>query len=598
MPHIKLLSEKTINQIAAGEVIERPVSVVKELVENAIDAKATRIHILMENSGKNLISVSDNGCGISQEQLALAIERHATSKLNEDDINNIQFFGFRGEALPSIGAVAKMKITSRIKDSETAWQIQVDGGTKHAIIPASRDFGTTMEVRDLFCYTPTRLKFLKSDVAEKIAAVDLINRFALANPQVLFSLDFNGKTIIDAKPTPTLKQKVEEVLGEEFIKNAFEFNYEKNDIKIYGFAGSPTFNHSTSNNLYVFVNSRNIKDKLVATAIRVAYTNLIPQNRYPSIVLFIEINPYEVDVNVHPTKSEVRFRDANVVKNLISDTIRLALRKTLISTPPSLEPNNQIINDNFKPAPGFSQPFTNTFRSIYSNAAIASNLIAINRPIEENQFHTPQKETAPIEQTQLDLEKEHPLGLAQFQIYNTYIVAKSSQGIVIVDQHAAHERLVLEEIKNQLKKGKIKTQVLLIPSVIDLTVELTEKLSEFKDEIKSLGFAIDRNGNNQVAIREIPDVFCNCPLNILIKDLAELLFEFDSKEILTSKQEEILGEFACKNSVRAGRQLTIQEMNSLLRQIETTPFAGQCNHGRPTYYIVSHDELAKKFERV
>ena len=596
MPQIKLLSEKTINQIAAGEVIERPVSVVKELVENAIDAGATRIYVEMQNSGKNLISVSDNGCGISAEQLPLAIERHATSKLNEEDINNIQFFGFRGEALPSIGAIAKMRILSRTGDANSAWQIQVEGGIKQPITPASRDFGTTIEIRDLFCYTPTRLKFLKSDISEKIAAIDLINRFALANPGILINLKFNGKLLVDAKPVTELKQKVEEILGQEFIKNSLEFTYNKNGVQIYGFAGAPTFNHSTSNNLYVFVNSRNIKDKLIATAIRVAYINLIPQNRYPSIVLFIAVNPYEVDVNVHPTKSEVRFRDANLVKNLISDTIRSALRKTLFTASPT--PNFTNLQ-NYSKAPSNSN-YRNIAesQSSYTASAFSANLLALNSRLDTNECTALPEVQPTISQPQFIEETNYPLGMAKFQIFNTYIVAESREGIIIVDQHAAHERLVLEKIKTQLQDGKIRTQVLLIPQLVELTLELVEKLLELQEEIKALGFVLERNGNSQVIIREIPVIFADLPAQDLIKDLAEMLFEYSSKEIFKNKQEEILGNFACQNSVRAGRKLNIHEMNALLREIETTPFAGQCNHGRPTYFTISLNELAKKFERI
>jgi DNA mismatch repair protein MutL len=629
MPQIKLLSEKTINQIAAGEVIERPMSVVKELVENSLDAGSTKLIIELENGGKNLISVSDNGCGIEKTQLTLAIERHATSKLDENDINNIKFLGFRGEALPSIAAVSKMRITSRTQDSNSAWQMTIEGGIKENITPAARDYGTTIEVRDLFCFTPARIKFLKSDVSEKIAVVELVNKFSLANPHVAIKLIYNDKILIDTKSTDFLRNKATEILGDDFIKQSLEFEANSQGIKLYGFAGVPTLNHNISNNLYTFVNSRSIKDKLVITAIHVAYTNLIPHGRYPAVLLFLEIDPYEIDVNVHPTKSEVRFKDPNFIKKFIADTIRTALRKTLVNKDVAEQKidtgvYNAYTDNNNMPGAQHYKPKISSYSSEHEQhktkltefSDVNSDYIAygncnpvveipkpLSSPKEIHEHHIIQKflnkEPYKNEDRQAELisEKEYPLGTAKFQISNTYIVAENKEGFIVIDQHAAHERIVLEKIKQQLSEGKIKTQFLLIPHIIDLTVSLVEKLMEFQNEVKNLGFTIEKNGKTQVALREIPEAFLNISSQELIKDLAEMLFNYNTKEILLSKKEEILGNFACKTSIKAGRKLNLEEMNSLLRAIETTAFSGQCNHGRPTYIKFSVNDLEKLFER-
>ena len=611
MVQIKLLSDKTINQIAAGEVIERPVSVVKELVENAIDAGSTSIIIEMENGGKNLISVSDNGSGIVKEQLLLAIQRHATSKLDESDIHNITSFGFRGEALPSIAAVSKTSIISRTPDSENAWQLNVEGGNVHKVKPSARDLGTTVEVRDLFCYTPTRLKFLKSDTSEKIAAIDLVNRFALANPNVALKLIFNNKTIITTLNSDQKNERIQEIMGDEFIKNSIEFRSEKDGIKIFGFAGLPTFNSSNSNDLYSFVNSRNVKDKLIINALRVAYINLIPNGRYPSVVLFIEIEPYAVDVNVHPTKSEIRFRDSNAVKNFISETIRTALRKTISSSVANVshDPSKNYKTNEFSSKPyatqnqisnsGFHSPLKK-----FISPETHTKIYALNAP--QNFASTPNVDLAEYEhkfeedpkaQNEFKETLRHPMGYAVSQIANTYIIAQNENGIVIVDQHALHERLTLEKIKSQFENGNVKTQLLLVPEVIELTVSKIEILVEHQTKLKKLGINITRNGNNQIVVREIPDVFNGSNIKELITDFSEMLEFDDSDQIINAKQEEILGEFACKNSIRAGRKLNLIEMNALLRELENTPLAGQCNHGRPTFVELPLSKLNKMFER-
>ncbi len=610
MPQIKLLSDKTINQIAAGEVIERPASVVKELVENSIDAGADNIVIEIENFGKNLILVNDNGTGISKEGLSIAIQRHATSKLDESDINNINYFGFRGEALPSIASVSKTTIISRIKNEENAWQLTVEGGIVQHIIPAASDFGTTVEARDLFCFTPTRLKFLKSNTSEKIAIIDLINRFALANPKITFKLLFDKKVLISTVSTLNYETRIKEILGQDFLENSISFEKVNNGVRIYGYAGSPTFNSTNSNEIFTFVNLRNIKDKLIINAIRASYVNLIPNGRYPKIIMFMEISPYEIDVNVHPTKAEIRFRDSTFIKDFITTTIRSILRKTVMasktevafSNTSAIEHNRQNINfSNSKPymlsnnTERFNTLENQQERSLTTYRSNSNLLNIYEKPStnpKQSEYFTPKN-------SQMDLQESsiNPLGEAICQVADTYIIAKNGTGIVIVDQHALHERLTLEKIKLQLAEGNIKTQILLVPEIVELDTLLVEKIMEHKEQLNILGFNISKNGGNQVLVREIPEIFTNISIQTLIKDLAEML-EFDeSHQILNNKAEEILGEFACKNSIKAGRRLNLVEMNSLLRQLENTPLAGQCNHGRPTYIELSLNALNKMFER-
>ncbi len=591
MAKIKLLSEKTINQIAAGEVVDRPISVIKELVENSLDAKATSIIVEIEEGGHNLISISDNGHGIEKEQLELAVERHATSKLDESDINNIIHFGFRGEALPSIASVSKLKIVSRTQNSNNAWEISVNGGEKSGIKPASREIGTTVEVRDIFSYTPARLKFLKSQRSEVSAALDLIHKFALVNDGVSFKLISNSKQIyeVNSDDHSTSEVKLSEILGEDFIKNSVQFSSANHFAKVYGYAGLPTLNASSGVYQHYFVNHRPIKDKLLLTAVKVAYQNLIPHGKYPKIVVFLEVDPYRVDVNVHPTKAEVRFRDSNEIKDLIVSAVRGALKSKLYAASSTVSPIKSFENHpkqvESKPAYEIQSP--NAFSNVLQKPIQTESYIIAESV--DSVFQAPTK----IPQ----LFEEPPLGYAKCQIGNTYIIAETKEGLIIVDQHAAHERLVLENIKEQIAKGDIKSQRLLIPEVISMPKNLLALLQDNLESLAKLGIVIEVSSDKDVKVLQLPTVFSKLNTKELIIDIAEYLLEHGGTDIVDQKREFILGNIACHSSIRAGRKMNIEEMNALLRDIEKTPFSGQCNHGRPTYTKLSINDLEKIFER-
>ncbi len=590
MAKIKLLSEKTINQIAAGEVVDRPIAVIKELVENSIDAKATKIIIEIEEGGHNLISISDNGFGIEKEQLSLALERHATSKLDESDINKIIHFGFRGEALPSIASVSKLKITSKAQGSEDAWEISVNGGEKSQIKPASHDYGTTVEVRDIFSFTPARLKFLKSQRSEISAAQDLIYKFALANENVSFKLISNGKTILEIAATEesSAETQLTEIMGKDFIANSIHFSGENEFARVYGYAGLPTLNSGSSLNQYYFVNNRSIKDKILITAVKVAYQNLIQHGRYPKIVLFVELDPYKVDVNVHPTKAEVRFRDANEIKSLIISTIRSTLKDKLYAASSTVSSNyvvNQTRSYNYEPTKHIVQNIQN------------SNMYVRSVSNDKNIISEPVKQTYQAPSNTNQLFDEPPLGYAKCQIGNTYIISETKEGLIIVDQHAAHERLVLEKIKEQLAHGNIKSQQLLLPEIIELSSSCISKLAEYQEQLEKFGFAMQVISEKSLHITQIPTIFGKLEIQEFIKDIAEYLLEHDGVDIIQEKKDFILGNIACHSSIRAGRKMNIEEMNALLREIERTPFSGQCNHGRPTHTKLTIGDLEKIFER-
>lgn len=601
MPTIKILSDQTINKIAAGEVIERPVSVIKELVENALDAGSTEIVVKLERGGKNLISVSDNGSGINPQQIAIAVERHATSKLDEADINNISFYGFRGEALPSIGAISKLRITSKTADSETAWRIEVNGGEKSDVAPALRKEGTTVEVFDIFSFTPARLKFLNSESNEKTAAFDLMERFALANPEVTFKLVIDEVEVMNLKAQSNLEERVFEVFDKEFKDKHIHFENKGESISVFGYASLPTLNYANQNRQYLFVNKRVVKDKLLLIAIKAAYQNLIMDRRHPALVLFLDIDPYAVDVNVHPAKAEVRFRDQNYVRSFIISSIRSALKKTLVPQNERIEAGSEdhLMHGMYytpaKPTAYTPQSKVELYERMESiNFFQNSQAAFMQEPELPQTFVKPEVQTQQV----LEVKENHPLGYAKFQIFDTYIIAHSDDGVVIVDQHAAHERLVLEELKQQIaQSGGIKSQILLVPEVVEISRSATDRIMEFQDQLRNYGFEFERNGVNQIVIRQIPVSLIKASIAILFKKIAEDLEEHENLSSIDQIQDEILGNFACHYSIRSGRALDAIEMNKILRDIERTPFAGQCNHGRPTYIKISKDKLSKMFER-
>jgi len=588
---IKVLSDKAINRIAAGEVIARPISVVKELVENAIDALASKIEINFIRGGRTLISVSDNGSGIPKDQLALSLARHATSKIQEDDIDNIAFFGFRGEALASIAAVGIISITSKIINDNIAWKITSSNPSEMpSISPAKREVGTTIELADLFCFTPNRIKFLKSESAENIACTDLIRRFALCFPKVAFKLIIDNKivfnTVIQDDSDSNL---IENLLGQDFIQNTISFQHEEQSLSLNGHIGFPTFNHATALKQYYFVNNRVVKDKILATAVKIAYSDLIPHGKHPALVFFLNCPNDQVDVNVHPTKSEVRFSDERLVQKVIINAIRSNISNQKLSSSNIIKPASIIKMIDSTVEIDRSRFIQNTFTE-----RPASDFIAPPAPrkIEEPIAQIiQQNEKQPLENHLGEL------GEAIYQIDNTYIVATAQDGLIIVDQHAAHERIVLESMKKQLLDTQVQSERLLIPVIISYDKHTAELIMENKESLASCGLLVDKYGISDISIYGIPSLFKNINLQDMLDKLIEGMKNIDQTFNIKDELLEIYGNIACKNSVKAGRKLSIMEMNALLREMERTEFVGQCNHGRPTYIKINTITLSKLFER-
>lgn len=596
---IKQLKEETINKIAAGEVIERPVSVIKELVENALDASATTIACTIDQTGgKNYIEISDDGMGIGKGEIPIALKRHTTSKLNEDDLLDIHTFGFRGEALSSIATVSKLSLDTH--HNNEAWKYDV---ANDEFFPSALSKGTTFKIEELFYKTPARLKFLKSDAQERSAIIDFIKRVALSHFDKSFTLNIEDKPLLNYPQTTSFEARVRQVLGEEFIKNSFTIDYKSADIQISGRASIPTYNFSNSTNFYVYINNRIVKDKLLIAAIRIAFKNLIPSGRFPMVVLFLDVNPKLVDVNVHPSKIEVRFQNENEIRELVINQLRKGFHgnanktstvlpqkaKEMLQWQAPEKPNLKIPLDNLgeykassdSPQPTFT-PLKDSKQDIYET--YTPEYIPSKAPI-------PNIEKKAITEEKVDL------GVAKCQINNTYIIAENDNGLIIVDQHAAHERLVLEEIKTKIKNKGLAGQSLTIPEIIPLEEELVEQLMEAKDILKSLNFIIEKQGNNAINVRTIPQIFGGLDIATLLRDIAMNIEKYGA-EIIDTEIEKIWGNIACHSSIRAGRKLRIEEMNAILRAIESTPNSGQCNHGRPTYFTMSYKDIHKLFERL
>jgi len=590
---IRLLPSTLINRIAAGEVIERPASAVKELVENAIDAGATQIDISLEEAGKNAIIISDNGKGMNREELTLAVQRHATSKLPSDDLLDIRTLGFRGEALPSIGSVSRMTIESRARGEAEAWQISIEAGDVSAPRPAARSVGTRISVRDLFFATPARLKFLKSDRSETGQVQDVIRRLAMANPNISFSLMIDGKAslrmdgaqgdLLDARLA-----RLSDLMGKEFADNALALAMQRENIRLSGFAALPTFNRGTSSEQYLFVNSRPVRDRLLLGVVKAAYQDVLAHDRHPVVALFLDLPPEEVDVNVHPAKAEVRFRDQQQVRGLIIGGIRHALAEAGFRT--SSSASNDALT-RFIP----SQNFARTAQPTYALHEAAPRFY---EPLEllDPAMTPPMARPAFSETSEPDY-TAYPLGAARAQLHKTYIVAETSDGLVIVDQHAAHERLVLESMKAQMKEGGIARQALLLPEVISLKPALCEALLARSEELKAFGLVIEAFGPDSLVVREIPAMLGEIDASGLVRELADNISEFGETIALKERIEALAGTMACHGSVRAGRSLSIAEMNALLRQMEATPLSGQCNHGRPTTLTLKERDIQKLFGR-
>ncbi|HYC05331.1 MAG TPA: DNA mismatch repair endonuclease MutL [Azospirillaceae bacterium] len=617
---IRLLPETLVNRIAAGEVVERPAAAVKELVENALDAGARRVDVTLRDGGKALIAIVDDGCGMGPAELELAVERHATSKLQGDDLLNIHTLGFRGEALPSIGAVSRLTLTSRTAGSDSAWAIQVEGGAKGSPQPAAHGPGTRVEVRDLFYATPARLKFLKATRTESQAAVDVVERLAMAHPHVAFTVNDEGRT-----PLRLAAQSGEDgrlarlgaIMGREFQENALPVDALREGVRLTGFIGLPTLNKPTAAGQYLFVNGRPVRDKLLVGAVRGAYADFLARDRHPMLALFLELPCEQVDVNVHPAKTEVRFRDSGLVRGLIVGALKHALAAaghrasttvgaaTLASLTAHTAPQQSFGGLGSGTAGGhagggWQPPFHG---GGHVPAGLAQAAVAFQAPLQQNPIWAPAPGVAaPAARTEAPPEAEalrdFPLGAARAQLHNTYIVAQTADGMVIVDQHAAHERLVYERIKEAMVGGGVKRQILLIPEVVELDPADAERLGERSDELAELGLCLESFGTGAVVVREVPALLGpKADIKGLVKDVADELAELGDAHALKERLEAVCSSMACHGSVRAGRPLNIDEMNALLRQMEATPHSGQCNHGRPTYVELKLGDIERLFGR-
>jgi DNA mismatch repair protein MutL len=604
---IRQLSAETINRIAAGEVIERPASVVKELIENAIDAGATGIDIVTVAGGLSLIRVSDDGIGMSASDLALAVERHATSKLSEEDLFNIATLGFRGEALPSIGAVAHLAVASRLPAAAAAHEIVVDRGHKQDLRPVALNGGTRVEVRELFSATPARLKFLKSERAENAAIAEVVKRIALAHPGIAFTLTSGERTGLrlpcEALGADAQLCRLGRIMGRDFMADALPVEAEREGVRIAGFAGLPTLHRPDAAQQYLFVNGRPVRDRLLIGAVRAAYGDLIPRGRSPLLALFVALPPHEVDVNVHPTKAEVRFRNVRGVRSLIAGALRQALEKaghraSATGGSATLDALAQRLVAAGAPAAEADPAGGAPRGSVWSPKAVSSShglAEVMQAPLTGIAAPSADASTGTLPAAPDGLDR--PLGAARAQLHETYIVAQTRDSVVIVDQHAAHERLVYERMKAQLARGGVVRQALLIPVIVELDDEEIAALAEANEVLLGLGLLLEAFGPGAVLVREVPAVLGACNIPALVKDLAREAVNEMAGRLLAERLAAACSTLACHGSVRAGRRLTAEEMNALLRAMEVTPHSGQCNHGRPTYVELKLADIERLFGR-
>lgn len=610
-----------MNRIAAGEVVERPASAVKELVENALDAGSRSIEVQADGGGLTRILVADDGSGLSAAELALAIERHATSKLSPDDAGDydllhISTLGFRGEALPSIGSVARLSISSRAKESADAHAILVEGGAVGAVSPSGfpGPHGARVEVRDLFYATPARLKFMKSERSEALAIADEIKRQAMAHEAVSFALDLDGRRTLrlpaESKGPEGRLARLSAIMGREFSENALEIDHEREGVRLTGFAGLPTYNRGNSAHQYLFVNGRPVRDRLLQGALRGAYADFLARDRHPLVALYLEVDPSYVDVNVHPAKAEVRFRDPALVRGLIVGGLRHVLAGAghrAATTVASETLNN--LRPGWSPQAPSAQGFSAWQMGGWAqNAQAAAQTIpgltevsaraepAQDWPPATSYNHQPGLHEAPAPSVAFD-PVDFPLGAARAQVHETYIVAQTRDGVVIVDQHAAHERLVYERMKVEMAQGGVSRQVLLLPEVVELDPAEAERVAARADELAALGLMVEAFGPGAILVRETPALLGETDVAGLIRDIADDLAENGQALALKERLEEVCSTMACHGSVRAGRRLNAPEMNALLRQMEATPHSGQCNHGRPTYVELKLADIERLFGR-
>ena len=615
-PKIRRLPVETVNRIAAGEVIERPAAAVKELVENALDAGARSIRIFIEAGGLKRLTISDDGCGMTAEEMCLAIERHATSKLTpteqgDVDLLNIHTMGFRGEALPSIASVSRMTLTSRT-DAAPASELAIMSGKVDGPKPAAFTgeglSGTRVDVRDLFFATPARLKFMKSERAETMAITDAVKRLAMAHPHVAFESESNGRKVLrySAESDSEAGQlaRLGAIMGRAFKDNALPIDAEREGVRLKGFVGLPTLNRGNAQQQYLFVNHRPVKDRLLSGVLRAAYQDFLARDRHPLAALFLDLDPELVDVNVHPAKTEVRFRDAANVRGLIIGALRHALAAaghrastTVANQALGKVQSEPLQADVFRASTLWAEPKATTATRGFSEAA-TSPLPSMTAP---QNVIPPMQRPDPVLAGRVEpaseIPTDYPLGAARAQLHETYIIAQTTDGIVIVDQHAAHERLVYEDMKHQMAAGGVKRQALLIPDIVELSEDEAARILERREELAELGLEIEPFGVGAVCVRATPALFGQMDTAGLIRDLADDFAEYEAGLALKERFEELMGNMACRGSVRAGRRLNATEMNALLRQMEATPYSGQCNHGRPTYVELKLKDIERLFGR-
>lgn len=589
---IRRLPEHLVNRIAAGEVVERPASALKELVENAIDAGSTRIDIRLSGGGIDLIDVSDDGCGMAPDEMALALERHATSKLPDDNIEHVATMGFRGEALPSIASVASLSLESRVRGAD-GWRRVVDNGRVVEEGPAALPPGTRVRVEGLFEKVPARRKFLRTPRSEYAASLDVVRRLAMARPDIGFSLEHDGRRTLSVPPGQSRPERVAALTDRELADNSVTVDLARGEHVLGGVAGIPTFNRGAADHQYLFVNGRPVKDRLLIGAVRGAYADFLARDRHPVVALFLDLPPTEVDVNVHPAKTEVRFRDPALVRGMIVSGLRRALDEAGHRS---------------------AQPATTDALGLWQAEPVTPHVSAGSMPLWSHEssprdhgfaqfndrrpsFSPPPLARAEPAYAPLPESMSHPLGVARGQVNKTYIVAEAEDGLVIVDQHAAHERLVLERMRRALDGGTIASQALLLPEVVELDEPACDLLEERLTELAEFGLDLERFGPNAVLVRATPALLGNGDVKSLVTDLADELAAFDQALSLKEKLEAVAATMACHGSVRAGRVLSVAEMNALLREMEVTPHSGQCNHGRPTWIKLAHGDIERLFGR-
>jgi DNA mismatch repair protein MutL len=603
---IRQLPKALVNRIAAGEVVERPASAVKELVENSIDAGANQVDVLVRDGGRTQVIITDNGCGMSREELSLAVERHATSKLPNDDLINISSLGFRGEALASIGAVSRLKLTSRRSNDDEAWTLDVEAGELGSTLPAAHPPGTRLEIKDLFYATPARLKFLKTPRTELGHITEAIKRLAMAHPDIGFKLNDGDRDLLQLASAQgdfldSCLERLSAIMGRDFANNAIAINAEREGILLSGYAGLPTLNRGNAQMQFLFVNGRPVRDKLFYGALRGAYRDFLASDRYPMVALFLDVPAENLDVNVHPAKTEVRFSDAALVRGLIVGAVKHGLAEA------GHRASTTVANNALAAVQSGSLPLGRgkagysghggSGRVPHGLADRAQSFFAPNTGFDAPLAAPDAGEGFGLSVFNDEAQENYPLGVARAQLHETYIVAQTGDGIVIVDQHAAHERLVHERIKKSLETRGVKRQGLLIPEVVELGTTSAELLNKRYDELLELGLAIEKFGPGAVVVREVPALLGNCDIQGLVRDLADGLAESDETLALKDRLGDITAKMACHSSVRAGRRLNAKEMNALLREMEATPHSGQCSHGRPTYVELKLVDIEKLFGR-